>query len=129
MLWLILICWCDNTNWSKSLEIMLKLCIYIVSLCWKTLVASFKMCWNVFYIHWIYFKLIQMLSWNIKNNCINTTHIFNINLIYESCKHIYTMPKGGIYNFVITNLNITIFKCRLSNVLHWPRLILATRQI
>jgi len=37
--------------------------------------------------------------------CINTRHIFNINLIYETCKHIYIVPKGGIYDFVITNFN------------------------
>jgi len=74
---------------------MLRLYFYIVSLCWK-----------VFYIHWIYFKLIQMLSWfYFILNCINTRHILNINLIYEICKQIYIVPKGGIYDFVITNFN------------------------
>ncbi len=35
-----------------------------------------------------YFKLIQILNWYIIKGVVNTIHIFNIDLAYETCKHL-----------------------------------------
>jgi hypothetical protein len=67
---------------------VLKQWFYTISLCWKTLVMGFKMCWKVSYIHWIIFQTllnVKLTYW--KGLHINTTYTFNINLIYETYEH------------------------------------------